>query len=98
MLKDLKLRITSPNECNDPFELTPRSKFTITVSDMVNRAKTNPDHYRGAFEDMQKDGYPQSFSQLIADLPRMLNFTQFKKKMKAALVEKDMQALALLQA
>lgn len=93
VLEDLRLKITRPNECNDPFEVTPRSKFTLTDADMLNRAKTDPDHYRGPFEDMKKAGYPHRFEQFIADLPRLLNFKKFKKPMREALVKKDMESL-----
>lgn len=93
VLEDLRLKITRPNEFNDPFELTPRSQFTLTNAAMLNRAKTDPDHYQGAFEDMKKDGYPHTFEQFITDLPRMLNFRKFKKLMREALVQKDMKSL-----
>lgn len=90
---DLRLKIAPPNEFNDPFELTPRSKFTITRADMLNRAKTNPDHYLGAFEAWKNDGYPHTFEQFIADLPTMLNFKKFRQLMREALVQEDMKSL-----
>jgi hypothetical protein len=95
VIEDLRLKITPPNEFNDPFELTPRSKFTITVDDMVNRAKTEPDHFRGVFEDMKKDGYPHTFERFIAELPTIipLKFKEFKKLMLPELVKQDMKSV-----
>lgn len=93
VLEDLRLKITPPNEFNDPFELTPRSKCTITEADMLNRAKTNPDHYLGAFEDMKKAGYPDTFEQFIAGFPKLFTFKNFKKAMRDALMKRDMQSL-----
>lgn len=93
ILEDLRLKITRPNEFNDPFELTPRSKFTLTVADMLDRARTNPDHYRGAFESMKRDGYQHTFEQFIADFPKRPNFKKFRKLMREALVQEDMKSL-----
>jgi hypothetical protein len=95
VLEDLRLKITPPNEFNDPFELTPRSNFTITVVDMINRAKTNPSYYCSVFEDMKNDGYPHAFKQFIATLPTILplKFREFKKLMRQELVNNDMKSL-----
>jgi len=61
---------SSPNEFNDPFELTPRSKFTIYGMMIWSiELKQNQIHFRGVFEDMKKDGYPHTFERFIAELP-----------------------------
>lgn len=95
ILKDLRLKITPPNEFNDPFELTPRSKFTITLAEMVDRANTSPDQYRGVFEDLKKDGYRYTFEHFIAELPNALpaKFGQFRKRMREELVKNDMKSV-----
>jgi len=94
VLENLRIKIAPPNEFNDPFELTPRSKFTRTRANMLNRANSNPEHYLAVFEDMKKnDGYPDTFEQFIAELPTMLNFKKFRKQMREALVMEDMKSL-----
>jgi hypothetical protein len=95
VIEDLRLKISPPNEFNDPFELTPRSKFTITIADMVNRAKIDPDHFRGVFEDMRNDGYPHTFERFIAEFPTIipLKFKEFKKLMLRELMKQDMKSL-----
>ncbi len=95
IFKDLRLKITPPNEFNDPFELTPRSKFTITLAEMVDRANTSPDQYRGVFEDLKKDGYRYTFEHFITELPKALpaKFSQFRKRMREKLVKNDMKSL-----
>ena len=95
VLQDLRLKITPPNEFNDPFELTPRSKFTITLNDMLNRVRNCPEYYRGVFEDMKKDGHSQTFEQFIETLPKVLpiKFKEFRNLMRKKLVERDMQVI-----
>jgi hypothetical protein len=95
VLQDLRLKVTPPNEFNDPFELTPRSKFTITLNDMLNRVRNCPEYYRGVFEDMKKDGHSQTFEQFIETLPKVLptKFSEFRNLMRKKLVEMDMQAI-----
>ena len=95
VIEDLRLKITPPIEFNDPFELTPRSKLTITLTDMLNMAKTNPNHYRGVFEDLKKDGYCNTFGQFITELPRILplKFKTFEMAMRKELVKKDMESV-----
>ncbi len=95
VLEDLRLKITPPNEFNDPFELTPRSKFTITLCDMLNRVRTSPEYYRPVFEAMKNDGLTHTFEQFIEILPKLLpnKFNEFRKAMRQSLVEHDMKSL-----
>ena len=95
ILEDLRLKITPPNEFNDPFELTPRSKFTMTRHDMISRAKTDPEYYRSTFEDMKNDGYSQKFEQFIAMFPTITPqmFKHYRKLMREQLVKLDMKSL-----
>lgn len=94
-MEDLRLKITPPDEFNDPFELTPRSKFTITLDDMLNRVETCPEYYRGVFEDMKKDGLTDTFEKFIEILPTILplKFKEYRKLMRQKLVEVDMTSV-----
>ena len=87
------MKISPPNEFNDPFELTPRSKFTITPEHMIKVARTDPEHYRPVFEDMvRNEGYPHSFERFVKDLeveiPR--KFSAFKKLYRVAQIQSDL--------
>lgn len=95
VLQNLRLKVSPPNEFNDPFELTPRSKFTITLNDMLSRVRDCPEYYRGVFEDMKKDGDKQTFEQFVEILPKILphKFSEFRKLMQKKLVELDMRAI-----
>jgi len=93
IIQDLRLKVTPPNEFNDPFEATPRSRFTLTLSDMVNRAKTDPNYYRGVFDALKKNG--QTFENFIAELTKMLpvQFMRFAPAMREELVKRDMKSI-----
>src|SRR5260221_617662 len=70
VIVDLRLKITPPNEFNDPFELTPRSKFTLTIDRMLNILNTNPEWFRQPYELMVKhEAYPYDFERFLGDLP-----------------------------
>lgn len=96
ILEELRLKIAPPNEFNDPFELTPRSKFKITINDMIEKSKSEPEHFRAVFENLKCDGYSGSFEQFIRDFPEMVHqmgFSRFKKLMISELAKKDMRSL-----
>ncbi len=96
ILEDLRLKITPPNEFNDPFELTPRSKFTITVDYMLNRVHSDPESFRNPYENMvTHEGYPYSFKRFLADLPAVipLQFKKFKKLYREEQIQNDLGSL-----
>jgi hypothetical protein len=95
ILEGLRIKITPPNEFNDPFELTPRSKFAITLDEMRGRLKTNPESYRGVWESMRADGHSNTFEELLTELTKQLplKFKGFEKLMREYLIEKDMKSL-----
>jgi hypothetical protein len=92
ILEGLRLKITPPNEFNDPFEITPHSKSTRTLSEMLEEAKTNPESYRSVYEAMNRAGaFTDSFEKFIAGLPQALchYFSQYKKLLKTELAKID---------
>jgi hypothetical protein len=96
ILEDLRLKVTPPNDFNDPFELTPRSKFTITLDYMLNRVHNDPEWFREPYNDMvQHEGYPHSFERFLADMPRVipLKFKAYKKLYREAQIRNDLGSL-----
>ena len=95
ILENLKLKVSPPNEFNDPFELTPKSKFTLTLDGMLNEMKANPDSYRDVHAAMKKDGLTHTFEEFIKILPAMHShkFNEFRERMRKKLVEMDMQSI-----
>ena len=69
ILEDMRLKVALPNECNDPFEFTPRSMMTLTRNYMLNKLRTDPEHFRPVYEDMVSDGYSEPFSEFLRALP-----------------------------
>ncbi len=49
ILDDLGLKVTPPNELNDPFELTPRSLDRMTRQYLLDKATHDPEHFRPAY-------------------------------------------------
>jgi len=92
ILEGLRLKITPPNEFNDPFEITPHSKSKRTLSEMLEDAKSNPESYRSVYVAMNRAGaFTDSFEKFIAGLPQALchGFTEYKMLLKAELAKID---------
>jgi hypothetical protein len=97
VLENLRLKVTPPNQFNDPFELTPRSRFTITPATIAQRAKTQPENYRELYELMQRDGLSVSFEQFLVEMPKIMalpsKFGEFRTLARRNLYELDMQSI-----
>ena len=96
ILEDLRLKITPPNEFNDPFEITPRSIFDRPLSTMLKEVKSKPESFRGLYEDMKNAGaYCDNFDKFIEGLPGGLveHYTTYRKLMKKELVNRDAKTL-----
>jgi hypothetical protein len=94
ILENLRLKITPPNEFNDPFEITPHSKSKRTLPEMLEEAKTNPESYRSVYEAMNRAGaFTDSFEKFITGLPQALcyGFTKYKKLLKMELAKIDIR-------
>jgi len=92
ILENLRLKITPPNEFNDPFEITPRSKFTRKLEKMQEEAKTNPEQHRSTYEQMKQAGrYPGSFEEFKAEFPEALqkHFPEYRRQAKLRLANGD---------
>ncbi len=97
IIEQLRLKVTPPNEFNDPFELTPRATLKKTLeATMLEAAKTDPEHFRPVYDNLVKhDGYPGSFDQFRSDLPTMIqhHFKAFKKLYRRKLVRTDLNSV-----
>jgi hypothetical protein len=96
ILEDLRLKVSPPNAFNDPFELTPRSKFTITLDYMLARVHHEPEWFREPYNDMvQNEGYPHSFDRFLADMPTIIpmKFKAFKKLYREAQIRNDLGSI-----
>ena len=96
ILEDLRLKITPPNEFNDPFEITPHSKTARHLPEMLEAARTNPQSYRSVYENMKSDGaFTGSFEEFVAGLPRALRYyhSQYKHLSKKEIRKRDAQVL-----
>jgi len=94
ILEDLRLKITPPNEFNDPFETTPHSKFTKKPEEMVELVRTNPEYYRPVYKDMNREGaFTGTFEKFIGGLPKALirHFTEYKKLSREELAKIDIR-------
>ena len=83
MLEDLRLKITPPNEFNDPFEVTPYSKFTYSLKDLRARVAREPQYLKEVYDKtVELTGYPHPFERFIADVPTVLPpaFKAFKRQ------------------
>lgn len=68
ILEDLRLKVTPPNEFNDPFEVTPNSKRARPLAELVADARQDSKFFRGVYGDMVADGeYVGTFDQFLAD-------------------------------
>src|SRR5277367_5949384 len=73
ILEDLRLKVTPPNEFNDPFEITPNSRRARSLAEMLADVSEDSKFYRGVFDDMVSDGfYHGSFDEFIQELPSEL--------------------------
>jgi hypothetical protein len=97
ILQDLRLKITPPNEFNDPFELTPQSRFTMTVGYLLDQLKNDPEWFRQPYELMVKHrGYPHAFERFLADLPVEIprRFNEFRGLWRLEQSRADLGSLA----
>jgi hypothetical protein len=96
ILEDLRLKVTPPNEFNDPFEITPNSKRARPLVEMLAAINKDSEYYRGVFDDMVRDGfYHDSFDQFIRELPSELPkyYAAYKKLSRKEMAKRDMTTL-----
>jgi len=96
VLEDLRLKVTPPNEFNDRFELTPRSKLTVTLDYLLGLLRNEPEWFRRPYEEMvQNDKYPHNFERFLSNLPRVipLKFKEFKRRYREELIKNDIKSI-----
>jgi len=96
VLEDLRLKVTPPNEFNDPFELTPDLRFAITLESMLEEARNEPENFRPNWEAMRSHPeWPDTFEKFIAGLPQGIttNFKEFKRRSKIRLKQEALKSI-----
>lgn len=92
---EMRLKVALPVECNDPFEFTPKSRITITCEDLLEKVKTDPQHFRPLYEQHVAQGlFSLSFNDFLKELPNEITkyFPQFLKLYRQALVDYDLNS------
>ncbi|MEI6390210.1 MAG: DUF2971 domain-containing protein [Verrucomicrobiota bacterium] len=96
ILDALRLKVTPPNELNDPFELTPRSQDWMTRQYLLDKAKHDPEHFRPAYDEWREQEHrSESFSVFLRALHLMSRktYSHFLHLYRAAIVEADLRAV-----
>lgn len=96
VLDDLRLKVTPPDELNDPFELTPRSKCTMTQDYIREKIRNDPEHFRWVYDQMvEKEGLIDSFADFLKVLARMprKQYSRFLRQYRDGLIETDLKSI-----
>ncbi len=96
ILEDLRLKVTPPNEFNDPFEITPNTKRARSLAEMIASANKESKFYRAVYEEMVADAaYAGSFEQFIQDMSWAIPkyYLPYKRLAKKEMIKRDMAAL-----
>jgi hypothetical protein len=96
IMEDLRLKVTPPNEFNDPFEVTPNSRRARPLEEMLADVCKDSKFYRSVFNDMVRDGfYHGSFEQFIQDLPSELSkyYAGYKTLSRKEMAKRDLKTL-----
>ena len=91
-----RLKVTPPNEFNDPFEITPNSRRARPIAEMLADVSKDSKFYRGVYDNMVRDGfYHSSFEQFIKDLPSELPkyYAGYKTLSRKEMVKRDLKTL-----
>jgi hypothetical protein len=95
ILEGLSVKVSPPNEFNDPFELMPLSRNTIDTEYIIKRAKADPEHVRPVYNFFIRDGYRHSFEHFLRVLPNEMRQRKgmFRSEMQTALTQFDAGAV-----
>jgi hypothetical protein len=96
IIEGLRLKVTPPNEFNDPFEITPNSRRARPLTEMLADVSKDSKFYQGVFNDMVQDGfYHDSLEQFIKDLPSELPkyYAGYKTLSRKEMAKRDMKTL-----
>lgn len=86
----MRLKIALPNECNDPFEFTPRSRMTITPRLLRKKLENDPEHFRLPYNKLVEHGFSRSFSEFLKALPHQKQSSKERKILRDALTTNDL--------
>lgn len=91
-LEEMRLKVTLPNECNDPFEFTPRSKMLLTRNYMLQKVYNDPEHFRPVYDQLVEDGFSRPFEDFLRSLPDQIKetFPKILRLYKAQLIQNDL--------
>src|SRR5258708_3412293 len=84
ILTDLRLKVTPPNEFNDPFEFTPQAVNPIESQDPIMLARLN--------ESLRTEGLDSSVETLKKILPVLKKNNSIVKDLPAKLAQADLAA------
>jgi hypothetical protein len=95
IIQDLRLKVSPPNEFNDPFEVTPNSRRARPLPNMLADARNNADRYRGVYDNMAEDGHKGTFEQFIKDLHVELpkRYSEYKRLSRKETSKRDMETV-----
>jgi hypothetical protein len=96
ILETLRLKITPPNEFNDPFEITPFSKRFRSLADLHKDLMSQPEKSRNLYESMKSDGaFKGSYSNFMKGLPQALThyYPEYKKRSAKEMAKRDLKTL-----
>ncbi len=94
ILEEMRLKVVLPNECNDPFEFTPRSRMTITKGYWLHKVHTDPEHFLPVYDKLVSEGFKPSFSEFLRALPETIEtrYGEIRKLFRDNLVQNDLSA------
>lgn len=95
ILDSLRLKVTPPNQFNDPFEITPESNTPLTKEGLLARLASDHDYVRRIYGIARADGFRRPYDQFVAQLPGEVNrrFRQIYAALREAERESDLKCL-----
>lgn len=96
ILDAVALKVTPPNELNDPFELTPKSVKALSRHYLHQKALFQPEHFRGAYDDFVANEHSTidfpTFINMILEMPDE-PYRRLCKMYKESLTDLDLNAI-----
>jgi hypothetical protein len=96
ILENLRLKVTPPNEFNDPFEITPNSRRARPLAEMLAEVHKDSQYFRNVYDDMVQGGsYNDSFEQFLKELPSALPryYSEYKKLSRREIAMRDLNTM-----
>jgi hypothetical protein len=96
ILDDLKVKVTPPNELNDPFEVTPHSRNEMTKKYILDKARNEPEHFRSVYNNLvEHENFKGSLQDVLDALHLMSKqtYSGFLDLYRRALIQTDLQSI-----